>query len=374
MLAGTKRVPPPLDLLSKCMATRRLTDRQTAVLAALERLGRATLLDLSGQFPELSSSALGSVLEALERRGLVASAGDPGLIYVGGVEWWARSRSHPEPTDSVRSLADALSDGSPLTTYVDAERDQAVVLLPLESITELLVPSDPSGSARAKSAIGLLRAQLADLSAQGRVREVAIAPTVTLDEGFASLEIRVAPTLSSPPKDPDHRQSRPRRRSTLLSGKRAEGFREPALWGGREGLVGQPRRERATPGRSRRARSRNAGSTSTWRTRTGAMRGPAIQASRSPSTSRRTPTSVTLRRRYARGWKRRSWTALEHRRGGRAAGEHRDACRRSRRHRTFAELDPHLGPARQAHSAGSTRRAGGGSAREGREGSPGEAH
>ena len=68
---------------------RRLTDRQTAVLAAVERLGRPSMPELHREFPRLAPSAINRVLAALESKGLVACAGDPHQVYLGGVQWWS---------------------------------------------------------------------------------------------------------------------------------------------------------------------------------------------------------------------------------------------------------------------------------------------
>jgi hypothetical protein len=59
---------------------KRLTDRQVAVLAAVERLGRATLPDLRYEFPDLAPS---TVLDALKKKGLVESSGKREWAYLG---------------------------------------------------------------------------------------------------------------------------------------------------------------------------------------------------------------------------------------------------------------------------------------------------
>jgi DNA-binding IclR family transcriptional regulator len=60
----------------------RLTDRQIAVLAAIERLGNPTLPELRGQFTSLAASEIYRVIEALERRGLVAKTGYSAIRFV----------------------------------------------------------------------------------------------------------------------------------------------------------------------------------------------------------------------------------------------------------------------------------------------------
>lgn len=73
---------------------RRLTDRQVAVIAAVERLGSPTLPDLHFEFPDLAPSTVLRTLEALGAKGLITSCGNPQFAYqgVGGLEPRA---SHP---------------------------------------------------------------------------------------------------------------------------------------------------------------------------------------------------------------------------------------------------------------------------------------
>lgn len=61
---------------------RRLTGRQLALLARVERLGRATVEDLG------ATSAVARRLETLVARGLLKTEGDPRKIY------WGRPESH----------------------------------------------------------------------------------------------------------------------------------------------------------------------------------------------------------------------------------------------------------------------------------------
>lgn len=83
---------------------RRLTDRQAAVLAAVERRGRTTVGELGADFSGMASSALVKVLDRLQELGHVERAGDPSLVYVGGVEFWAR----PRDTTSRAALVDIV--------------------------------------------------------------------------------------------------------------------------------------------------------------------------------------------------------------------------------------------------------------------------
>ena len=118
------------------MAPRKLTPRQSAVLAAVERRGRATLLDLRDDFPKLPPSTVARVMEVLTDRGLVRASGDPSLIYVGGVEFVATRRSEP-PSDLVVIVAKLRAAG--LTTFADRDAPHATALLPLSAVLAQLV-------------------------------------------------------------------------------------------------------------------------------------------------------------------------------------------------------------------------------------------
>jgi predicted ArsR family transcriptional regulator len=64
--------------------SRRLTDRQIAVLAVVERSGRSTLDEIADQFPELDRSGVLRVLAALVERDLVSvarAAGADGQLF-----------------------------------------------------------------------------------------------------------------------------------------------------------------------------------------------------------------------------------------------------------------------------------------------------
>lgn len=70
---------------------KRLTPKQTQVLAALEQTGRTTLLELSEQLPARGPSEVWRVVEALMRRGLVVTEGDPQWMYLGTPETFIRA-------------------------------------------------------------------------------------------------------------------------------------------------------------------------------------------------------------------------------------------------------------------------------------------
>jgi hypothetical protein len=72
---------------------RELTIRQAAVLAAIERHGGiASLPRLREDFQAIMPGAVLRVMEALERRSLVARFGDDEQVYLGGVAFVALPR------------------------------------------------------------------------------------------------------------------------------------------------------------------------------------------------------------------------------------------------------------------------------------------
>lgn len=112
---------------------RRLTDRQAAVLAAVERLGDPSIPDLRDQFPDLAPSAVAKVLEALESRGLVERAGEPNQIYLGGVRFWSTALSPTEVDKRLRAVHEAIEAASlPFHSWIDPDRRTITVLVPLE--------------------------------------------------------------------------------------------------------------------------------------------------------------------------------------------------------------------------------------------------
>lgn len=60
-----------------------MTDRQLAVLAAVERLGEPTIPELAREVPELAPSAVWAVVKALVRAKKVTVSGDLHWVYLG---------------------------------------------------------------------------------------------------------------------------------------------------------------------------------------------------------------------------------------------------------------------------------------------------
>jgi DNA-binding IclR family transcriptional regulator len=86
-----------------------MTDRQVAVLAALERHGRPTTVpELHADFPEIAASTIVRVLDVLVERGLVEWTGDRSWVYLGELpqeleaQWIAEGRRIITPEEVVR--------------------------------------------------------------------------------------------------------------------------------------------------------------------------------------------------------------------------------------------------------------------------------
>jgi hypothetical protein len=169
---------------------RKLTARQTAVLGAVERLGRPGMLELSPEFG-FAASEIARVLEVLEERGIVARSGDPELIYTGGVRWWAMARGGEPQTEKLQALLEELVAGElGLEGWIAPEQQAVVLYLPLRSIERELRGGDERFSRPAD--------RIRELTTDGRVAGVEVGGTVTSQKGEPSLEVRLAPTLEPP--------------------------------------------------------------------------------------------------------------------------------------------------------------------------------
>jgi hypothetical protein len=160
---------------------RKLTQRQTAVLAAVERLGRANMLELARELSG-APSAIGRVLEALEERQLVGSSGDPALIYAGGVHWWATARAGEPDSDELRTLLDDLTVGhQEWEGWIERELRSVVIYLPVRDVEAELLGA--AGGFRE------LSARIRELTAAGRVARVDIETTITAQGGVPALQV-----------------------------------------------------------------------------------------------------------------------------------------------------------------------------------------
>ena len=167
---------------------RKLTVRQTAVLAAVERRGRPVMADLWEDFPDLQPSAIKRVLESLEKNGLVARAGDDSLVYLNGVTWWSTAGSDDEPPllTAVRSAFEAADLGTRLSA--DPRTGILQLWLPLVEVEALLsgLPSAP---------VRRLRAVLRDLHEHGIPTRLTIDTEIAIGpEPMLAVQIDSAPT------------------------------------------------------------------------------------------------------------------------------------------------------------------------------------
>ena len=123
-----------------------LTDRQAAVLAAVERLRRPVMADLSQQFPDLQPSAIKKVLDSLEKKGLVASAGDDSQAYLNGVHWWSTALAPTEEDPRLMAIVEAVGSAlTGLSATADPHEGSVTAFLPLVELESFLqgLPSRP---------------------------------------------------------------------------------------------------------------------------------------------------------------------------------------------------------------------------------------
>lgn len=129
----------------------KLTDRQTAVLAAVERLGRPMMADLWQEFPDLAPSAIKKVLDALEKKGLVDHAGDDSQAFVNGVHWWSTALTPTEYDEELAAIVNAVEGASLGLRHTADPHDRSVtVFLPLVELEAHLrgLPSGPLDALR----------------------------------------------------------------------------------------------------------------------------------------------------------------------------------------------------------------------------------
>ena len=166
----------------------RLTDRQAAVLAAVERLGRPTMLDLRDEFPGLAPSAVHSVLEALRKKGLVDSSGDPSQRYLGGVKYWSTAISPKEPPAPVVALMELVRRADTgLDCWTDPDARVVVFLLPLSDLARDL-RGQPSPD------VATLRTLLKEIESGSQPDGLRISTMVTTDSRHGSaLRLELSP-------------------------------------------------------------------------------------------------------------------------------------------------------------------------------------
>jgi hypothetical protein len=160
---------------------RRLTPRQTAVLAAVERHGAATVPDLRDDFPGLAPSTVARVLGVLVERGLVRRSGDPALVYLGGVEFHPVRRE--EGDDELAALVADLVDGGELHAWADHDARMVVALLPLTEVRDRLL-----GLA---GVWDRLDRAIARFFAEGRIAWVGVGTELSVHAGEPGLQVQL---------------------------------------------------------------------------------------------------------------------------------------------------------------------------------------
>ncbi len=124
----------------------KLTDRQAAVLASVERIGRPVMADLWQEFPDLQPSAIKRVLDSLEKKGLVDRAGDDSQAYLNGVHWWSTALALSEQDPQLAMIVDSIeAAGLGLRYSADPHDNSLAVFLPLVELESHLrgLPSSP---------------------------------------------------------------------------------------------------------------------------------------------------------------------------------------------------------------------------------------
>lgn len=164
---------------------RRLTARQTAVLAAVERLGDPNMLELSAEIGGAPSSIV-KVLEALEDRGLIERWGQPDLIYIGGVRFSVLSRGEPKLGESLRRLLTEC-ERIGMEPWVDCDRRVVAVWVPLRAIEAALADGD-------HLALSNLRDKVQTLHAEGAIARAVLRESVQVTSGgVLALVLRLVP-------------------------------------------------------------------------------------------------------------------------------------------------------------------------------------
>lgn len=165
----------------------KLTDRQTAVLAAVERLGRPVMADLWQEFPHLAPSAIKKALDALEKKELVDHAGDDSQAFVNGVHWWSTALTPTQYDDELATVVEAVEAAHLGLRYTADHHDRSVtVFLPLVEV-EAHLHGLPSGPMEA------LRSCVESIESSGQAVRVSVSTQITNDpEPLLAVQVRPA--------------------------------------------------------------------------------------------------------------------------------------------------------------------------------------
>lgn len=163
---------------------RRLTNRQAAVLAAVERRGRTTVDALGADFRDVASSTLVRTLDRLHELGHVDRAGDPSLVYVGGVEFWARPREPTSPTVVAEAvLARLRHEFGDHRAWLHPGRHDVVLAGPLVDISQAL-QGDDAPLTRIAGFVAMLRRE-------GTAVSLTVGAEISSPQGEASIVVHL---------------------------------------------------------------------------------------------------------------------------------------------------------------------------------------
>jgi hypothetical protein len=148
------------------------------------------MADLWQEFPHLAPSAIKKVLDSLEGKGLVASAGDQTKAYLNGVQWWTTALT---PTDdpSLAAIVEVVErDLADIPSTVDPHEGSVTVFLPLVELESFLAAL-PSRS------VERIRACVRDLEDGGRPVRLTVSTEIATDPE-PRLAVKLDPTTASP--------------------------------------------------------------------------------------------------------------------------------------------------------------------------------
>jgi len=132
--SAPRNVDPGWSLVPNDSVPRKLTPRQSAVLAAIERRGSATLLELwTYEFPRLPQSVLARVAERMVERGHLVAEGNSHFIYTGGVRFWPK-KARPAVSADLRGVVDRLGGLTGLKSWIESDVGAGCILLPVSEI------------------------------------------------------------------------------------------------------------------------------------------------------------------------------------------------------------------------------------------------
>jgi hypothetical protein len=109
----------------------RLTDRQLAVAASVERLGSANCFDLMREFPSLTQSVLMRVADRLVELGRLRVEGDPTRRYIGDVRYFPAAAESMLPAE-LKELEGFVTKSLRLECFRSGER--LGIVMPMDEV------------------------------------------------------------------------------------------------------------------------------------------------------------------------------------------------------------------------------------------------